>query len=417
MFQEPIQIGGTVIDPAAAMLVLAAAGVLCLAILLIVAIVNLTSRSREAESRTAEASHLQAELAKLEGRLQTVAEITVTRQSELGRAVNDRLDKVSHHLGQNLTETSRKTTDSLSKLAERLAVIDSAQKNITELSSNVVGLQQILANKQARGAFGQGRMEAIIEDGLPSDAYNFQATLSNAKRPDCLIKIPGAPPLVVDAKFPLEGFEALRLARDDAAKKSASQQVRQHIGHHIEAIGERYLLPGETQDQALMFVPSESIYADLHEHFADLLQKAHRTRVVIVSPNMLMLAVQTMQAILKDVRMREQAGLIQREVAHLIGDVGRLRERVHDLQRHFGHANQDIERILTSSEKITNRGRRIETLDFEGEAPQALEKKAAAKKTENTKPAPRRTRAAKPKTAARAKPAPKNPQGELLAGE
>ncbi len=411
MFQEPIQIGGAVIDPAAAMLVLAALGVLILAVMLIIAIANLASRSRETENRTADASHLQAELAKLEGRLQTVAEITVTRQSELGRAVNDRLDKVSHRLGQGLTETSRKTNDSLSKLAERLAVIDSAQKNITELSSNVVGLQEILANKQARGAFGQGRMEAIIEDGLPKDAYSFQATLSNAKRPDCLIKIPGAPPLVVDAKFPLEGFEALRLARDEAAKKSANQQVRQHISRHIDAIGERYLLPGETQDQALMFVPSESIYADLHEHFADLLQKAHRTRVVIVSPNMLMLAVHTMQAILKDVRMREQAGMIQREVAHLIEDVGRLRERVHDLQRHFGHANQDIERILTSSEKITNRGRRIETLDFEGEV------KALAQKGEGAKPAPRRTRAAKPKTAARAKAAPKNPQGELLAGE
>ena len=427
MLQEPIRIGGEAIEPMTALVVLAGAAFLVLAGLLIVAIAHLATRSREGEARSAEAGRLQAELAKLEGRLQAVTEISVTRQSELGRAVNDRLDKVSHRLGQNLTEGSRKTSESLAKLAERLAVIDSAQKNITELSSNVVGLQQILANKQARGAFGQGRMEAIIKDGLPKDAYNFQATLANGKRPDCLIRIPGAPPLVIDAKFPLEGFEALRAAKTQEAKKQAAQQIRQHVGHHIEAIGERYLLPGETQDQALMFVPSEAVYADLHEYFAELIQKAHRARVVIVSPNMLMLAVQTMQAILKDVRMREQAGLIQREVAYLITDVARLRERVHDLQRHFGHAGQDIERILTSSEKITKRGNRIETLDFEGEAPpveakpneakpKAAAKKPAAKKASAKAPAARKKR--NPRAPASVpKPPGAASQGELLAGE
>jgi DNA recombination protein RmuC len=296
-------------------------------------------------------------------------------------------------MGQSLTETSRKTNDSLSKLYERLAVIDSAQRNLTELSNNVVTLQQILADKQTRGAFGQGRMEAIVMDGLPKDAYTFQATLSNGKRPDCLIKLPNAPALVVDAKFPLEGFEAVRRARTDAAKKEASQRVRQDVTRHIEAIAERYLLPGETQDSGLMFVPSEAIYADLHENFSELLQKAHRARVVVVSPNMLMLAVQTMQAILKDVRMREQAGLIQREVAYLMEDVGRLRERTLDLQRHFGQANQDIEKILTSSEKIGNRGMRIETLDFEADANKAVEAKSK-KRAE-------RTRAAKSKAAAK----------------
>ena len=390
------------------MLGLAGAGVVLLVVLFILAIVHIASRSREAEARGTEADQLQAELAKLEGRLQAVAEITVTRQSELARSVNERLDKVSHHLGQNMTEASRKTSNSLSKLHERLAVIDAAQKNLTELSSNVVTLQEILANKQARGAFGQGRMEAIIEDGLPKDAYDFQPTLSNAKRPDCLIKIPGAASLVIDAKFPLEGFEALRLARTQEPKKVATQQIRQDVGRHIEAIAERYLLPGETQDQALMFVPSEAIYADLHEHFADLLQRAYRARVVIVSPNMLMLAVQTMQAILKDVRMREQAGMIQREVAHLIEDVSRLRERALNLQSHFGQASQDIERILTSSEKISNRGRRIETLDFKGEVAKARTRKR---------------RSAKPKAAAKAGAVTKSAgsangaQDELLAGE
>ena len=352
---------------------------------------------------------MRADLAKLEGRLQTLAEISVSRQAEAARAFNDRLDKVSHRMGQSLTESSRKTSDSLSKLYERLAVIDTAQRNLTELSSNVVTLQEILADKQARGAFGQGRMEAIIKDGLPKDAYSFQATLSNGKRPDCLIRLPNAPSLVVDAKFPLEGFEAFRRARTEAGKKQAAQRVRQDVARHIEAIAQRYLLPGETQDSGLMFVPSEAIYADLHENFAELLQKAHRARVVLVSPNMLMLAVQTMQAILKDVRMREQAGLIQREVAYLMEDVGRLRERTLDLQRHFGQANQDIEKILTSSEKIGNRGTRIETLDFEAEAPKvssaktmagAAKSKAASKAGAGAKPRGRRNGGAGRLTAA-----------------
>ena len=376
MIDDSLEIAQIAIAPEILGLALVGLGVFILLALLIVAIVHIAKRRAEAEERSGEATMMRADLAKLEGRLQTLAEISVSRQAEAARAFNERLDKVSHRMGQSLTETSRKTNDSLSKLYERLAVIDSAQRNLTELSSNVVTLQQILADKQTRGAFGQGRMEAIVKDGLPKDAYTFQATLSNGKRPDCLIKLPNAPALVVDAKFPLEGFEAVRRARTDVAKKEACQRVRQDVARHVEAIAERYLLPGETQDTGLMFVPSEAIYADLHENFAELLQKAHRARVVVVSPNMLMLAVQTMQAILKDVRMREQAGLIQREVAYLMDDVTRLRERTLDLQRHFGQANQDIEKILTSSEKIGNRGMRIETLDFEAEAPKVAKAKA-----------------------------------------
>jgi DNA recombination protein RmuC len=269
-----------------------------------------------------------------------------------------------------LNETARKTNDSIAKLNERLAVIDTAQKNLTELSTNMVSLQEILANKQARGAFGQMRMETIVTDGLPKGAYTFQATLSNGKRPDCLLHMPNASAsVVIDAKFPLEGFEAFRIARREEEKKEAARRVRIDVGRHVDAMAERYFIPGETQDTAILFVPSEAIYADLCEHFSDLVQKAHRARVVICAPNMLMLAVQTMQAILKDVKMREQAHLIQREVVHLMEDSGRLRERVLDLQRHFGQANADIEKILTSSERIAARGRKIEGLEFEEPAP------------------------------------------------
>lgn len=355
-------------DTGALLLVVAGSVVILLLALLVVACVYLGRRSQESTERAAQSSALEAELAKLEGRMQTLAEISVTRQTEFSRSFNERLDRVGHHLGQNLNESAQATTDSLAKLNERLAVIDTAQRNITELSSNVVSLQHILANKQSRGAYGQGRMETIIADGLPKAAYSFQATLSNGNRPDCVVHLPGAPDIVIDAKFPLEGFEALRESTNAVDRTGAVQQVRRDIGRHIDDIAERYLLAGETQDTALMFVPSEAIYADLHEHFPSLIQRAHRSRIVIVSPNMLMLAVQTMQAILKDVKMREQAGLIQREVADLLTDVQRMRERVLDLQRHFGLANKDIDKILTSSQKVTNRGRRIETLDFADQA-------------------------------------------------
>jgi DNA recombination protein RmuC len=175
--------------------------------------------------------------------------------------------------------------------------------------------------------------------------------------------------VVIDAKFPLEGFEAFRTARRDEKKKEAARRVRGDVGKHIDAMAERYFIAGETQDTAILFVPSEAIYADLCEHFSDLVQKAHRARIVICAPNMLMLAVQTMQAILKDVQMREQAHLIQREVTKLMDDMGRLRDRVLDLQRHFGQANDDIDKILTSSDKIAARGRKIEALEFEDGTP------------------------------------------------
>jgi DNA recombination protein RmuC len=367
MALEPIQVGSVTLDPVLVLFGLLGFAALALLVLVVIVAVHMSRRRREARDSD-------AQLAELKVRLQTLAEISVSRHGELARAVNERLDRMTHRVGSDLTETARKTTDSIAKLHERLAVIDSAQKNLTDLSSNMVSLQEILANKQARGAFGQMRMEAIIQDGLPKGAFTFQATLSNGKRPDCLLHMPNTKAgVVIDAKFPLEGFEAFRVARAPEERKDAARRVRIDVGRHVDAMAERYFLPGETQDTAILFVPSEAIYADLAEHFSDLVQKAHRARIVICAPNMLMLAVQTMQAILKDVKMREQAHLIQREVTRLMDDMGRLRERVLDLQRHFGQANQDIEKILTSSERIAARGHRIETLEFEGEAGSAVE--------------------------------------------
>ena len=282
------------------------------------------------------------------------------------RGLSERLDGFGHRVGQTMSETARGTHESLAKLGERLAVIDKAQRTITDLSSQVVELQHILANKQTRGAFGQARMEAIVRDGLPSSGYQFQATLSNGNRPDCLVLFPnGGPSLVIDAKFPLEAWSALRAAETPEAKRAAESQFRRDTLKHVQDIAERYLVLGETQDTAFMFVPSESIFFDIHEHYEDIVQRAHRARVVIVSPSLLMLSIQVVMSLLRDVRMREQAYIIQQEVAKLMDDVGRLDDRVRKLGVHFNQANKDVEEILTSSRKITARGDKIKAVEVE----------------------------------------------------
>lgn len=327
------------------------------------------------ESQVTELMRTQGELS---GRMQTMAEVLGSRQSELLRGLSERMDGLGHRIGQSVTETNRSTHENLTKLNERLAVIDTAQQNITELSGQVVGLQQILANKQTRGAFGQARMETIVQDGLAVGAYKFQATLANGNRPDCLILMPnGAPGLVVDAKFPLEAWNAIRSAEVSETIRPAESQFRRDMQKHIQDIAQRYLVPGETQDTAFMFVPSESIFADIHERFEDIVQRAQRARIVIVSPSLLMLSIQVVQSLLRDHRMREQAHIIRDEVMKLLGDVGRLDDRVRKLQGHFGQATTDIDNILITTRKVTSRGAKIEAFDF-GEAPKATPNKAEA---------------------------------------
>jgi DNA recombination protein RmuC len=322
-------------------------------------------RAREMDDKVAEMNRQQAELA---GRMQSVAEILSTRQGDLARLVAERMDGLRQQVGAGLESNVRQTTESLGKLQERLAVIDSAQKNLSDLTSEVVTLRDVLANKQARGAYGQGRLEAIIRDGLPAAFFAFQPQLSNGKRPDCLVTLPGdGRGLVIDAKFPLESFTLLREARGEEARKAAGQRVRGDVGVHVKDIAERYFLPGETQDLALLFVPSESIYADLHEHFDDVVQRAHRARVMIVSPSLLALAIQLMQSLVRDARMREEAQVIQTEVGRLLDDVRRLGERVDKLDTHFRQAQEDVGQIKTSAGKVTSRAEKIGALDFDDE--------------------------------------------------
>jgi DNA recombination protein RmuC len=297
-------------------------------------------------------------------RLEAMIELLAKNQSQLAHTVNERLDAVSHRLGESLEKTKQNTVENLQKLHERLAVIDRAQKNISELATQVTSLTGVLSNKQERGAFGQGRMELIIRDGLPKDCYAFQHTLSNRSRPDCALFLPDKRPLAIDSKFPLEAITAYRAARSDDERRLTAARVRADVAKHVVDIAQKYLIPGETQDLALMFVPSESVYAELHDGFDDLVQKAFRAKVIIVSPSLLMLAIHVIEQIQKDARMREAAGRIQAEVALLIDDVRRMGERIGKLKQHFTQANEDVRQIAISAEKIEQRGTRITDVEF-----------------------------------------------------
>jgi DNA recombination protein RmuC len=339
---------------------------LCASAGLVVWLLVRRSARKEREEAEARFNDLMRAQMEMQGRVSAMTEALGSRQAELNRAINQRLDGMSHRLGSTIAEQTKSTHDNLRKLQERLAVIDAAQNNIQTLAKDVVGLQAILSNKQTRGAFGQGRMETIIADGLPQGAYSFQKTLTNGLRPDCTITMPnGAPPLVIDAKFPLEAWQAFREATQPEVRKAAGQQFRRDLETHIKDIADKYLITGETQDTAFLFVPSESIFAEIHEHFAGSIEKAQRLRIVIVSPSLLMLSIQVLQALLKDQRMREQAHLIQSEVALLMDDLLRLDERTRKLQAHFQSAQKDVEQILTSSDKLARRGARIGALELE----------------------------------------------------
>jgi DNA recombination protein RmuC len=335
------------------------------------------ARADELEDRLNDVLRAQAEAG---GRVDALAQALAGRQAEMARAVNERLDSVTHRVGQSMEQSTRNTMDSLRVLHERLGIIDNAHKNLTDLTSQVTTLRDVLANKQSRGAFGQARMEAIVQDGLPKGSYEFQYTLSTGKRPDCVVFLPDQRPLCIDAKFPLEAMTALHDARGEDESKLASQRLRNDVMRHVSDIAEKYLIAGETQDTALMFVPSESVYAEIHDGFDDVIQRAYRARVVLVSPSLLMLAIQVMQQIMRDARMRDAADQIRTEVLNLGDDLGRLRERVLKLQKHFSDANEDVRQILISADKIEKRAGRIEELDFskepQPEAPQLVKTSA-----------------------------------------
>ncbi len=355
-------------------MVLAIAGAVALVLVMLLLILRTSGRSagmaaplmREMGWMANRVQALSDGQERLSGGLQHVSEAQTVSQSAMMRLMEQRLMEVQRGMTESLQGTSVRTARSLGDLHQRLEAIDKAQANIEKLSGNVLNLQDILSNKQARGAFGEIQLNDIVQKALPSDAYTMQATLSNGKRADCLIHLPNPPgPIVIDAKFPLEAYEALRRAKTPLEVTDAMRALRTAVRAHIKAISDKYIIEGETADGALMFLPSEAVYAELHANHPEVVREGFAARVWIVSPTTCMATLNTMRAVLKDARMREQAGAIRRELGELYKDVERLGERVGNLDRHFGQAAKDIEEIKISSDKAVRRARRLDNFDFE----------------------------------------------------
>lgn len=306
-----------------------------------------------------------------------LAERMQTQERLLMRTLDERLNQVSLRVSESLHKQAVDTANTMGDLKERLAIIGKAQENITKLSADVVSLQEVLSNKQARGAFGETQLADQVRNALPPSAYAFQATLGNGSRVDCLLTLPNPPGCIaIDSKFPLESYHALRNARDDRDRLEARRRFSADVLKHVNDIASKYIIRGETADSALMFLPSEAVYAELHAELPEVVEKSHRARVYIVSPTTLMATLHTIRAVLKDAQMREQAGLIQKEVAAMGDDVSRLDSRVAKLQQHFGQAEEDIRQIRISTEKVQKRAVKIQELDLDEIEAQDLPKLA-----------------------------------------
>ena len=377
-----IQIGDTqfsLSDPLVLAALFGAALVMLILILLIMAVRSSARSANLAEPLAQQVGQLGLRVQglsdgqhQLAGGLNHVSEAQAAAQSHLLQLMEKRLSQVSEQMSENLQGSARRTAQSLGDLQQRLQAIDKAQDNITKLSGDVLSLQDILSNKQTRGAFGEIQLTDIVTKALPSDSYSLQHTLSNGRRADCLIHLPNPPgPICIDSKFPLEAYEALRRAKTDWELNEAAKFLRVSVKKHIRDISEKYILDGETTDGALMFLPSEAVYAELHANFPELVRDGFVAKVWIVSPTTCMATLNTMRAILKDARMRDQAGAIRRELGLLFGDVERLGTRVENLDRHFNQAAKDISDIKISTDKAGRRARRLDNFDFEELTPEA----------------------------------------------
>ena len=302
----------------------------------------------------------------LEGRLKNIAEAQTSGNADMLKNVDSRLTEVQKVVSENLLGSATKTAQTLGELKQRLTTIDEAQTNIEKLSGNVLSLQDILSNKQARGAFGEIQLNDIVSKALPADAFSFQATLSNGKRVDCLLHLPNPPgSIAIDSKFPLEAYEALRSSSNPNEKVRAQKNFKVAVREHIKAIAERYIIDGETADGALMFIPSEAVYAELHSNFSDIVREGFSARVWVVSPTTCMATLNTMRSVLKDARMQEQAGHIRTELGMLKKDVERLELRASNLNRHFELASKDVEDIKISAKKASQRVNKLDRFEFE----------------------------------------------------
>lgn len=305
-----------------------------------------------------------------------VHEVLSRNTEELGKRVeglttttDKRLQEISGQVEKRLSEGFEKTTETFTQVLSHLTRIDEAQKKITELSSNVVSLQEVLADKRSRGAFGEVQLTALVRNLMPESSFALQYALSNDTRVDCMLFLPEpSGHIAVDAKFPLESYRRMtdiQAAESDRAKATA--QFRQDIRKHIADIADKYIIPGETADGAVMFIPAEAVFAEIHAHYPDLVEVANRRRVWLVSPTTMMAILTTARAVLKDAATREQVHIIQRHLNELSKDFGRFRERMELLARHIDQAHKDVGQVRISAQKISGRFEKIELVELEDE--------------------------------------------------
>ena len=321
-------------------------------------------------------------LAELRGQLTQLSSQSGALQAMLAEQLSQSEGRLGTRLEQSLRDQNERTTKSLTSMAEKLAVITEANSHITTLTGQVSQLQNILSNKQARGSFGEVQLENLVRDALPESAYDFQATLSNGRRVDCFLKLPNPPgSIAVDSKFPLESYRQLVDAVDDVDRDLARRRLEADMKKHISDIASKYIIPGETAESAILFLPSESVYTEINIQLPKLVEASRRARVYMAGPDNLMLILHTIRAILRDARMHEAAGLIQTQVDLMMQDVNRLDERVNKLATHFSQAERDINDIQTSTRKITSRGDRISEIEVIGTNSESTQK-APLKKPE-----------------------------------
>ncbi len=294
-------------------------------------------------------------------------ELISKKMDKLTTDTDNKLKEISQQVDKRLTDGFEKTTATFTDIIKRLALIDEAQKKITELSMNVVSLQEVLADKRSRGAFGEVQLNHLIQNFMPEQTYQLQFTLSNEKRADAILFLPDPTGnIVIDAKFPLESYRRYTdIASSEPERKQAEQQFRTDVRKHIVDISSRYIIPGETSDGAMMFIPAEAIFAEIHSNYPELIDYAHSLRVWLVSPTTLVAILNTARAVLKDAATRRQVHIIQEHLVQLGKDFDRFQKRIDNLAKHIQQAHQDVEEVHKSSKKLTSRFTKIEKVELD----------------------------------------------------
>ena len=337
---------------------------LILAICLIIALLFIISRKKSSNVQPDSMAELKGQLSQMVQASSQQQQNITSQLSEQSARMEQTLSNFRQQLGHSLQQQTQSTHDNLTKLSERLAVIDRANSQITELTGQVTQLHNILANKTERGAFGEVQLENLVKTVLPPNSYAFQVTLPNQKRADCILKLPNPPgDIVIDSKFPLDAWYNLQNSETKEQQIAARRQLAISVRGHVKDIQDKYIIAGSTAESACLFLPSEAVYAELHANLPDVIDASYKARVWIVSPTTMMATLNTVRAVLRDARLREQTAIIQSEMLKLIEDVSRLDARVENLNRHFSQVQKDISEIQTSTSRISKRSYRITELE------------------------------------------------------